>query len=151
MSPGRVPSRDRIGLSQGLSWQHGQGMCALFLARDRNEGRGEKEMNAKIGHDRSGRSTHAFRFEGGDVLNAMGAVWFVSFAYHEKIDPAHVAWNLLATVDGRKAAYRRSVVYHRFWLYKILQMSNARLDRNHIGLSATDVKQLVHELLDMFW
>ena len=81
----------------------------------------------------------------------MGAVWFVSFAYHEKIDPAHVAWNLLATVDGRKAAYRRSVVYHRFWLYKILQMSNARLDRNHIGLSATDVKQMVHELLDMFW
>ena len=56
-----------------------------------------------------------------------------------------------ATVDGRKAAYRRSVVYHRFWLYKILQMSNTRLDRNHIGLSATDVKQMVHELLDRFW
>jgi len=62
-------------------------------------------MNAMSRRGRSGRSPHAFSFEGGDVLNAMGAVWFVSFAYHEKIDPAHVAWNLLATVDGRRAAY----------------------------------------------
>ena len=49
-------------------------MCALFLARDRNEGRGDEEMNANGRRGRSGRNTHAFSFEGGDVLNAMGAV-----------------------------------------------------------------------------
>ena len=31
---------------------------------------------------------HNFSFEGGEILTGMGASWFVSYAYYEKVDPA---------------------------------------------------------------
>lgn len=37
-------------------------------------------------------AAHNFNFEGGDILTGMGASWFVSYAYYEKIDRTHRNW-----------------------------------------------------------
>ena len=97
------------------------------------------------------RKAHAFNFEGGEILNKMGAAWFVSYAYHEKKDSTHDAWERVKTFNSRAANYESSRACHRFWLYKILHMSDVSLNKNQIGLPAADVKRMAHELLDVFW
>ena len=94
---------------------------------------------------------HGFPFEGGDVLDKMGAAWFVSYAYSIRKDPAHKNWSRIATTKMRAAFFEKTLPYHRFWLYKILHMDDKRLNRNTIGMTAAQVKQMAHELLDMFW
>ena len=37
-------------------------------------------------------ASHNFAFEGGEILTGMGASWFVSYAYYEKVDPTHKNW-----------------------------------------------------------
>ena len=99
----------------------------------------------------STRKAHAFNFEGGDVLNRMGTAWFVSYAYSIRINHAHDNWNRTTTTRMRQSFFGQSVAYHRFWLYKILHMNDNRLNRNIIGLTAAQIKQMAHELLNMFW
>lgn len=94
---------------------------------------------------------HGFSFEGGVILNKMGVAWFVSYAYSVRKNPAHKNWSRTATTRIRVAFFEKTLTYHRFWLYKILQMNDNRLNRNTIGISAMQVKQMAHELLNMFW
>ena len=96
---------------------------------------------------------HRFSFEGGDVLSKMGATWFVSYAYHIRKDGKHKNWNNINKNDLkiRIGRFMPSTLYHRFWLCKIRNMDDARLNSKKIGLKATQVKQMAHELLDMFW
>lgn len=94
---------------------------------------------------------HGFSFEGGDVLDKMGAAWFVSYAYSLRKDPTHKNWSRIATTKMRVAFFEKALPYHRFWLYKILHMDDKRLNRNTIGITAAQVKKMAHELLDMFW
>ena len=97
------------------------------------------------------RKAHAFNFEGGDVLNKMGVAWFVSYAYSVRKNPAHKNWSRTATTKMRVTFFEKTLPYHRFWLYKILRMDDKRLNRNTIGITAAQIKQMAHDLLDMFW
>lgn len=99
----------------------------------------------------SNNKQHGFHFDGGDILNKMGVAWFVSYAYSVRLDPAHRNWTRTTTTKMRKSYFDKTVTYHRFWLYKILHMDDKRLNRNTIGLTAAQVKQMAHELLDIFW
>lgn len=109
-------------------------------------------MSAKAKKRTSPGNKHGYSFEGGELLAKMGASWFVSYAYHIRKDPMHGNWNQLKKgVEECKRRFMPSTLYHRFWLCKILNMNDARLNTNKIGLTATQVKQMAHELLDMFW
>lgn len=90
---------------------------------------------------------HEFTFEGGELLTNMGASWFVSYAYYDRIDRRHMNWDRLRTAKNRISVYNRSGRYHDYWLEKICQMSSDRLSTNQIGLAGYQVKQMASEML----
>lgn len=90
---------------------------------------------------------NCFQFEGGEDLTTMGACWFVSYAYYCYIDKGHLNWNRVSTYNNRISVYNRSSRYRRLWLSEIVDMSNDNLNKNTIGLSATDIKTMAAELL----
>lgn len=93
-------------------------------------------------------ANHNFSFAGGEILTSMGAAWFVSYAYHEKIDKTHKNWDGVATAQTRISSYKRGRAFHRSWLQEILSMNPLRLAKNTIGLSAAQVKTMAKEILD---
>ena len=94
-------------------------------------------------------SRHDFGFDGGELLHTMGSAWFVSYAYHDHVDPSHVNWQKISTATGRACSYNRSKEYHRFFLEKIMAMDY--LNRNKIGLTPQQVIVLAKELLSRKW
>ena len=58
-------------------------------------------MNEKT--NSSGQGRHSFAFEGGEDLTTMGATWFVSYCYYDKIDPTHKNWKKVETHTVGKA------------------------------------------------
>lgn len=95
------------------------------------------------------RNRHTFTFEGGEQLTTMGAAWFVSYCYYDKIDKTHRNWEKIGTHDNRKSVYNRTAQYYRLWLMKVLEMSTDRLSTNKIGLTGEKVKKMAQELLNM--
>lgn len=92
-------------------------------------------------------TSHSFNFAGGEALTQMGATWFVSYAYFEKIDAGHKNWELVDTCEQRKRIYNRTREYHIFWLQKVLDMNPLQLNRNTIELDASIAKKYAKELL----
>jgi hypothetical protein len=90
---------------------------------------------------------HAFNFDGGDQLSKMGATWFVSYAYHIHADTGHTNWQRSATHPGRISVFKRTGGFHRFWLERVLEMDDDRLNTNEIGLEAGRTKEMARELL----
>lgn len=93
-------------------------------------------------------ATHSFSFEGGHILSKMGATWFVSYAYYEKIDQKHRNWNKVSTAKMRLARYNEGRSYHKAWLREVLAMDPQNLNKNTIGLDAFQVKQMAKKLLE---
>ena len=89
-------------------------------------------------------ASHNFNFAGGDILSKIGATWFVSYTYFERIDPNHRNWE---RVSSRKSSYRSGAQYHEMWLHQVLEMNDRNLERNKIGLSASETKAMARELL----
>lgn len=52
-------------------------------------------------------AVHNFTFEGGEILTGMGASWFVSYAYYEKIDRNHKNWAKVSTTQPRLSKYNK--------------------------------------------
>lgn len=92
-------------------------------------------------------SSHSFKFNGGEILSKMGASWFVSYAYFEKIDKTHKNWNKIPTVQTRISKYNNSRNYHKDWLKEILSMNPANLNKNTIALKAEDIIAMAKRLL----
>lgn len=92
-------------------------------------------------------AVHNFNFEGGEILTGMGASWFVSYAYYERIDKNHRNWDRVATKQTRISKYNIGRKYHEFWLREILLMNPANLNRNTIGLRAEGIQRMAKELL----
>lgn len=90
---------------------------------------------------------HPFHFEGGEILTTMGASWFVSYAWYEKIDKTHTNWKQVSTHNNRVSVYKNSRNYHQKWLLYILSMMDDNLKKNRIGLEAKEVKKMATELL----
>ena len=79
---GAFSSASRTGLSRA-SLETREGMSPSFFPRELNRGRKERKRSTM---------SHAFGFAGGSQLSSISASWFVSYAYHKEIDPAHKIW-----------------------------------------------------------
>ena len=100
-------------------------------------------MNEKT--NSSGQGRHSFAFEGGEDLTTMGATWFVSYCYYDKIDRTHRNWE---KYPERVSIYNRTDHYHRFWLERVLEMDSERLSANTIGLTGDEVIKMAKILLN---
>ena len=103
-------------------------------------------MNEKT--NSSGQGRHSFAFEGGEDLTTMGATWFVSYCYYDKIDRTHRNWERVETHNSRQSVYRKTAHYHRFWLERVLEMDSERLSANTIGLTGDEVIKMAKILLN---
>jgi hypothetical protein len=90
---------------------------------------------------------HLFDFEGGEKLAKIGASWFVSYSYYRVRDETHMNWKKISTYSFRISVFNGTSNFHQFWLRRALDMDNALLKRNKIGLTGTQVKQMASELL----
>lgn len=93
--------------------------------------------------------SHTFNFEGGEFLSKMGASWFVSYLYYKKIDKTHTNWTLVGT-STRIPVFNKTGNYHDYWLRKILEMDDNKLNTNKIKLSAPEIKNMAKNLLKLF-
>jgi len=91
---------------------------------------------------------HEFTFPGGEILTGMGATWFVSYAYYEKIDLTHKNWQKVTTYKNRISCYKRGRQYHEYWLHEILCMADDNLKKNKLGLSPSETKAMAKKLLE---
>lgn len=93
---------------------------------------------------------HNFTFEGGEILTGMGASWFVSYAYYEKVDQTHRNWAKVATTQPRISKYNKGRQYHKAWLMEVLTMNPKNLNKNTIGLDAAQTKAMAKAVLEKF-
>ena len=93
-------------------------------------------------------SAHNFPFEGGEILTGMGASWFVSYAYYEKVDPTHRNWAKVSTTQPRISKYNKGRPYHKVWLQEVLTMNPTNLNKNTIGLEAEQTKAMAKAILE---
>ena len=89
---------------------------------------------------------HTFNFPGGDILSKMGASWFISYFYYLKVDKSHDNWKRNKTCRSRINNFQKSKVFHNSFVREILNMSDAKLATNKIGLSAKEVKTMAKAL-----
>jgi len=89
---------------------------------------------------------HAFNFNGGVELSRMAASWFVSYSYYLYKDKSHKNWQNVS-YQSRISVFNRTKNYHQFWLRKILEMDDNKLNTNKIGLDAAETKRLAKKLL----
>ncbi len=101
----------------------------------------EKEEKRIMGY-------HSFPFAGGEILKEIGATWFVSFAYYERIDKTHNNWERVKTKYNRISNYHAGAQYHRDWLVEVLSMNPDALNTNTIGLEASQTKKMAKILLE---
>lgn len=92
-------------------------------------------------------SNHNFSFVGGEILRSIGASWLVAYAYYEKVDATHTSWNKVKTADTRIARYKSCREYHKEWLQEVLRMNPDNLNKNTIGLSAEEIKNMARDIL----
>ncbi len=90
---------------------------------------------------------HTFNFDGGEKLTTMGAVWFVSYCWYNKVDKTHLNWKNISTYTTRISVYRITEAYHNYWLEKIIQMNENNLNKNTIGLKGHEVINMAKKLL----
>ena len=93
---------------------------------------------------------HGFSFSGGEILTRIGATWFVSYAYYERVDPSHMNWKQVSTFQSRISAYRSAGEYHKVWLNEVLAMNPLSLNKNTIGLDAQQIKKMSQEILEQW-
>jgi hypothetical protein len=92
--------------------------------------------------------SHNYNFDGGEILAKIGASWFVSYAYFERINRAHMNWSHVSTAGVRMSKYRSGRIYHKKWLQEVLIMAPVNLEKNTLGLSADRIKEMAQEILD---
>lgn len=91
---------------------------------------------------------HVFLFEGGEELTTMGASWFVSYMWYNKIDRTHMNWRKVKTYSSRISVFSNTVKFHKSWLNEIISMKEEKLGQNKIQLSGKTVKEMAGILLE---
>lgn len=91
---------------------------------------------------------YSFSFDGDKKLKTIGATWFVSYCYYDKIDKSERRWSKLSTASNRMSVYRRTAGLHKSFLHRVLEMSDLKLDKNTLGLSGREVKAMARQLLE---
>lgn len=80
-------------------------------------------------------------------FRTMGASWFASRAYHDRVDRSHLNWQDANTLQSRMSAYANSTEHHAEWLRAVLDMNPVLLAKNDIGLTGAQVKELARRAL----
>ena len=80
-------------------------------------------------------------------LQSIGYSWFISKLYHDKIDPMHLNWISVSTVNRRVSAFSRTSAFHKDWVYFIAHSSGKKLADNKIRLSSEEVLTMANKLL----
>ncbi|MBR1640236.1 MAG: hypothetical protein IJ688_12695 [Treponema sp.] len=93
---------------------------------------------------------HGFNFNGGDLFSKMGATWFISYSYYEKIDNTHLNWRCVSTWEKRKSTYNRTREYHEYWIKEVLNMDNIKLQTNKLGIVPKNTKKMAEILYKNF-
>ena len=93
------------------------------------------------------REDHEYRLDGGSELTTMGAAWFVSYCYYKMVDSTHTNWNKVSTASNRASVFVRSQRYYKYWLTEVLNMSDAKLNTNSLGLRSVQIKKMASEIL----
>lgn len=93
------------------------------------------------------KGRHTFTFDGGELLTSIGATFLVSYLYCLQVDRTHRNWESVATRQSRINTIDRSKKYHLEWLQRVGDMSEAKLNKNSIGLEASAVKIMVQAIL----
>lgn len=87
------------------------------------------------------------KIEGENLLRTMGASWFVSYMWYEKIDNEHKNWQYVPTTELRINTYKRGVKYHKTWLaYIVDNVSETNLSKNEIKISGDVIKEMAEVL-----
>ena len=92
---------------------------------------------------------HPFNFNGGEHLTTMGAAWFVSYAWFEKVDHNHKNWGKVTTYTNRLSVYKNTRSMHQYWLKQVSLMSEKRLNTNSIGLTGRSILMMTQTLLSL--
>jgi len=85
-------------------------------------------------------------------INKVGASWFVSYMYYDRIDGSHLNWNnsTIKTIRLRKSLYNKaSNLDKENALRKVLDMNKNKLNKNTFGLTGKQVKLMAKELLEL--
>ena len=90
---------------------------------------------------------HPFHFDGGEDLTTLGAVWFVSYCWYNKVDKNHTNWQLVSTYRNRISVFNRTKQLHKFWLEQVTQMNENNLNKNTIKLKGREVIDMANRLL----
>ena len=91
---------------------------------------------------------HPFLFAGGEYLTTIGAAWFISYMWYNKVDKSHTNWKRVSTYNNRISTYNHTGSYHTFWLAQIVSMSARNLDKNTLGLRGYEIINMAKELSD---
>jgi hypothetical protein len=92
-------------------------------------------------------SSHSDDGDGGYEVSKMGASWFVSYAYHTYIDPAHINWKNVKTYPSRTTMFKKMTHAHKYWLERVLEMNETRLNTSKIGLKGSQIKEMARQTL----
>ena len=92
--------------------------------------------------------SHTYSFPGGRQLTTIGATFFVSYLYSQRVDPTHRCWESISTQTSRISTIKNSKQYHSAWLERIGHMSDANLSKNKLGLDGAKVKAMAQAILD---
>ena len=98
---------------------------------------------------RAAKGRHAFAFEGGEQLTTIGATFFVSYLFYRHVDSTHRNWESIKTKTSRISTITSSKQYHRAWLKRVDDMSDANLGKNTLGLDGAKVKAMARAILDL--
>lgn len=93
-----------------------------------------------------------------EEFTTMGATWFVSYSYYQHIDSKHKHWENVG-YDNRISKYNQTknlcvkiddneIYLHKYYLQKVLEMNDKRLNKNKISLCAKDTKRMAQEIID---
>lgn len=93
------------------------------------------------------KTSHSYNFEGGKLLKSIGTSFFVSYLYNQRLDPTHANWKPIATRASRISTINSSRLHHLDWLTRVQFMNEANLDKNSLGLSGREVKEMATLLL----
>lgn len=82
-----------------------------------------------------------------DYLRSMGASYFVSRLYSERLDASHDAWQNAGSPERRTNYFEQSRHLHVEYLRIVVGMNPNMLNTNHIGLDGREVVEMARELL----
>jgi hypothetical protein len=92
-------------------------------------------------------SSHSDDRNGGYEISKMGASWFVSYAYHVYIDPTHANWENVKSSSSRTTMFRKITHAHTYWLKRVLEMNENKLNTSKTGLEGARIKEMARQIL----